>query len=69
MSATRFRVELRQPRRVRHLGMITTTKPHFRTLDPFYSRLVRDGLTGWLLLIDDRTGAIVARRHISTAAA
>jgi hypothetical protein len=49
--------------------MITTTKPHFRTLDPFYSRLVRDGHTGWLLLIDDRTGAVVARRHISTAAA
>ena len=64
-----YRVELRQPRRIRHLGTLTHAKPHFRTLDPFLSRLVREGHEGWLFLVDDRTGAVVAKRRIGPRAA
>jgi len=64
-----YRVELRQPRRICHLGKLTNSKPHVRTLDPFFSRLVRDGHQGWLLLVDDRTGAVVAKRRLDPIAA
>ena len=43
---------------------MTNAKPHYRTLDPFFSRLLRDGKAGWLVLVEVETGAIVARRRV-----
>ena len=66
MSAShRYRVELRQPRRIRQLATLAEAKPHFRTLDPFISRLVHDGQSGVLVLVDLQSGTVVARRHLA----
>lgn len=35
-----------------------------RALDPYVSRLIHDGQTGWAVLVDDATGAVVTRRSI-----
>ena len=62
-----YRVELRQPRRTRILANGLQVKPHFRSLDPYISRLVHDGKAGVVVLIDNQTGAIVARRRVEPA--
>ena len=63
------RVEFHQPRRISHLGKLPHSKPNVRTLDPFFSRLVREGYRGWLVLVDDRTGAVVAKRRLAPTTA
>jgi hypothetical protein len=65
MSINRsYRVELRTPGKVRLLGRLPDARPHFRALDPFASRLIRDGSQGWLMLVDEETGGVVARRRV-----
>jgi hypothetical protein len=59
-----YRVELRTPGKVRHLGRMPFARPHFRALDPFVSRLVREGAHGWLMLVDEETNGVVARRRL-----
>ena len=59
-----YRVELRTPGKVRLLGRMPYARPHFRALDPFVSRLVRDGLHGWLMLVDEETGGVVGKRRV-----
>jgi hypothetical protein len=59
-----YRVELRTPGKVRMLGRMPYARPHFRALDPFVSRLVRDGQHGWLMLVDEETNGVVARRRL-----
>jgi hypothetical protein len=62
-SAT-FRVELRQPRRTKVLATLLVSRPHFRTLDPFVSHLLRDGHQGNLALVNAETGEVVVRRRV-----
>jgi len=64
-----FRVELRQPRRRVFLGTLVGARPHRRSLDPFLSRVLQDGENGWLVLINEDTGQVVARRRIALRAA
>ena len=64
-SSRSYRVELRTPGKVRMLGRMPDARPHFRALDPFVSRLMRDGQHGWLMLIDEETNGVVARRRLS----
>ena len=64
MESVSYRVELHRDGEIRVLGRMTHARAHFRTLDPFLSQLTREGATGWLLLVDERTNEIVARRRV-----
>jgi hypothetical protein len=57
-----YRVEHRTDTSVRSLGLIADVFPHPTTLAPFASRLVADGQTGELVLIDETTETVVARQ-------
>lgn len=69
MTRPRYRVELHHDGEIRLLGQLVEARPHFRTLDPFLSQVTRDGLDGWLVLVDERSDKIVARRRVSTDSA
>lgn len=60
-----FRVELRQPQRRVFLGTLIGARPHRRSLDPFLSRVIQNGEKGWLVLINEDTGQVVARRRVA----
>jgi len=62
------RVELRKPRRIHLLAAAVAVRPHFRSLDPYLSRLLHQGQTGMVVLVNNETGAVVARRQVRTAA-
>jgi hypothetical protein len=64
MESVSYRVELHQDGEIQVLGRMTHARAHFRTLDPFLSQLTRERITGWLLLVDERTNEIVARRRV-----
>lgn len=59
-----FRVEWHRNGDIVQLGVLTNARRHFRALDPYHSQLARDGQEGWLMLIDDATNEIVARRRL-----
>jgi hypothetical protein len=59
-----YRVELRAEGRVRSLGRLPDVTPHAATLAPFASQLVRAGVGGELVLIDEATGSEVARQNL-----
>jgi len=58
-----YRVELRADQ-TRILDRVEGVFPQFRTLDPYASRLIQDGEEGELLLIDEATEQIVARKLV-----
>ena len=58
-----FRVELRTDQ-TRILDRVEGVFPQFRTLDPYASRLIQEGEQGELLLIDEATDQIVARKLV-----
>jgi hypothetical protein len=62
----RFYVEHREDGQVTRLGELTGAPAHFRSLDPFLSRLPIEAC-GELLLIDSNTHEIVARRRVDPA--
>jgi hypothetical protein len=64
MESVSYRVELHRDGEIQVLGRMTHARAHFRTLDPFLSQLMRERITGWLLLVDERTNEIVARRRV-----
>ncbi len=68
-TPSRYRVEHRQPRRSTVLGVVVGPKPHRRALDPYVSRLIHDGKSGWAVLVDDATGAVITRRPIERPSA
>jgi hypothetical protein len=59
-----FRVELRNGAGVRSLGRVSDVTAHPASLVPFASRLVREGATGELVLVDETTGLDVARQDL-----
>jgi hypothetical protein len=61
---TRHRVEYHVRDTVRCLGHLWDVPPHHVTLDPFVSQLLLRGAEGQLQLIDEATGAVVARRTV-----
>jgi hypothetical protein len=58
-----FRVELRNDA-TRILDRVEGVFPQFRTLDPYASRLKQEGEEGELVLIDETTEQIVARKTV-----
>ena len=58
-----YRVELRTDQ-TRILDRVKGVFPQFRTLDPYASRLIQEGEQGELLLIDEATDQIVARKLV-----
>jgi hypothetical protein len=58
-----FRVEL-QNDATRILDRVEGGFPQFRTLDPYASRLIQEGEQGELVLIDEATELIVARKTV-----
>ena len=65
MPPTRYRVEHHQPRQIRVLATLEHARPHHRTLDLFVSQLRLQGKRGWVRLVDDATGEVVAKRRIA----
>jgi hypothetical protein len=61
---TLYRVEHHEAGMVRSLGALPGVAPHYRTLDPFVSALLRDGRAGEVLLVEVATGRTVARRRV-----
>lgn len=59
-----FRIELWNDG-IQVIDRVEGAFPQYRTLDPFVSRLVQDGRHGEVVLIDDETGKIVARRKLA----
>ena len=64
MPPTRYRVEHQQPRQTRVLAILEHAPPHHRTLDLFVSQLLLQGKRGWVRLVDEATGQVVAKRRI-----
>ena len=64
MDKGSYRIELHRGGEIVILGRSPLVRAHFRTLDPFYSQLIREGVEGWLLLVREDTGQIVARRRV-----
>jgi hypothetical protein len=64
MSKATYRVELHHNGEIVLLDRQLEARPHFRTLDPYLSRPARDGTGGWLLLVDEESNKIVARRRV-----
>ena len=60
-----YRVELRSDH-TRVLDRVEGVFPQFRTLDPYASRLIQEGEEGELLLIDEATDQIVARKLVKS---
>ena len=58
-----FRIELRNEVS-RILDRVEGVFPQFRTLDPYASRLLQDGEEGELVLIDETTDQVVARKMV-----
>lgn len=61
---TRFRVEYRAPGKTRVLAVLHGAKAHRSSLDLYYSPLVHERKQGWLVLIDDESGDVVAKRRL-----
>lgn len=60
-----YRVEHRDRHRTRVLGRLADAFVSHHTLEPFLSRLLQDGARhGQLILVDDATGRVVARRAV-----
>jgi hypothetical protein len=59
-----FRVDHHDGDGVRAIAAVADVPPHHASLEPYVSRLLRDGADGELLLVDAVTGAVVARRAI-----
>lgn len=61
---TRFyRIELWTDE-IRVIDRIQGVFPQFRTLDPYVSRLIQEGVEGEAILVDDETGEIVGRQKV-----
>jgi hypothetical protein len=60
----RYRVEFQQGGATQYVGHLDHCYAHHSALDPFVSRLVQEGQAGTVCLIDDETGALVARRRV-----
>jgi hypothetical protein len=58
-----YRVELWTDE-IRVLDRIRGVFPQFRTLDPYVSRLIQEGVEGEAILVDDETGEIVGRQKV-----
>ena len=64
-GAGRYRVIYRDDGRVRAFGRLAGVAPTRGALDPFLSRLLLAGVDrGELLLVDEATRQIVARRNV-----
>jgi hypothetical protein len=68
MDRVTYRVEFHRDGEIVLLGRQLEARPHFRTLDPYLSQLTRDGIYGWLLLVDELSNKIVARRRVEPLA-
>jgi hypothetical protein len=60
-----YRVEHRTAGEVKTLGLLADVAPHHATLAPFASRLVQNGASGELVLVDASTGTEVARQDVA----
>jgi hypothetical protein len=60
-----YRIELREGDETRPLGEVTCTVPHRSVLDPWASRLRREGGTGELVMIDKGTEELVAYQDLA----
>ncbi len=59
-----YRIEHRVGNRVTVLGRVADVTRHVSTLDPWLSRLLLEGAAGELVLIEEATGAVIARRSL-----
>jgi hypothetical protein len=64
-TAPAYRVEHREGGTVSSLGRLKGVPAHHATLTAFVSGLLRAGCGGELVLVDDGTGAVVARRTVA----
>jgi hypothetical protein len=67
VTARRYRVEHRDGERATALGVVEGGFAHFTALDPFLAGLPA-GSAGVVVLVDEATGAVVARRHLGRPA-
>jgi hypothetical protein len=65
VAAHWYRVEHRDDLGHHDLGRVPNVAPTHHALTPFLAHLLRDGATGELVLIDETTGADVARRFLT----
>lgn len=63
-DSPRFRVELHEGRTITVLGFLPNGFAHHSTLAPYVTRLVEQGVTGWLVLVDTESEGPVARRRV-----
>jgi hypothetical protein len=59
-----YRVEHHEHGTVTLLGQVTGVSLHYRSFDLFISRLLLQGASGEVRLIDTKTGAVAARRQV-----
>lgn len=59
-----YRVEHREHGRVQSLGQLSGVALHHASLEVYVGELIRRGARGLLVLIDESTGDVVARRRV-----
>jgi hypothetical protein len=64
MEPKTYRVEHREHGQVEVLGQLTGVSPHHASLEIYVGELIRRGADGLLVLIDEATGDVVARRRV-----
>jgi hypothetical protein len=64
MAPRWYRIEHRTGDDVASLGRVADLTPHPASLTPFVSRLLLDGRTGVVVLVDEATGVEVARHEL-----
>jgi hypothetical protein len=64
MASRWHRIEHRTGDAVTSLGRVADLAPHRTTLAPFVSRLLMDGETGIVVMVDESTGDDVARHDL-----
>jgi hypothetical protein len=68
MSSPRYRIEHHEPHQTRVVATLSDIQPHHRGLDVFVSQLLHHGKQGWVRLVDEATGRVVAKRRIAAPA-
>jgi hypothetical protein len=63
-ESPRFRVELHAGGVITVVGFLPSGFAHHSTLEPYVTRLVEQGATGWLVLVAVTSGSPVARRRV-----
>ena len=61
---SRYHIVFRHGTGLRILARDVDLLPHRRSLDPYYSQLIYDGVPGLLMMVNTKSGSIACSREV-----